>query len=341
VWLAALAAGALLSCQPPYRGGEPPSLGVVTEVPELGGPERCGPFSAASLVACVEPERLARDVLALARPRPPGSPHHAVVREACAARLAEHGYDVEQQDYGTGVNVVGVKRGFTKSPERLILSAHYDHLPECAGADDNASGVAVVLELARILAKARFDRTLVVACWDEGERRQRGSTAYAERAREREDDVIAALAFEAVGFSSGAPYSQTLPERFEERFPDQALALLENDERGDFLLLVADRATQDLAGAALRHGRTLGLPMHSLYVRSSFKQQLSESYRSDHTSFWEAGYPGLLWTDTGSYRNARIHCRDGRDGPSSLDLGFMAAVAKVAVGAVAERLELR
>lgn len=263
------------------------------------------------------------------------------MQRLCRDRLEAAGFDVVPQDYGTGVNVVGEKRGFTAADERVVLSAHYDHLPGCAGADDNASGVAVLLETARVLAQARFDRTLVVACWDEGERDQRGSRAYAAAARRRGDRLVAAVAYEAVGFASDEPYSQRLPDRFEEPFPDEALALIENDERADFLLVVAEAATAELAQGIARHGRRAGLPVQVLNVRSALKERLSESYRSDHTSFWEAEYPGLLLTDTGTYRNRRIHCAEGRDGPGSLDYRFMAEVARAGVGAVAELLELR
>jgi len=248
---------------------------------------------------------------------------------------------VVRQPYGTGINVVGTKRGFTKPDEQVILSAHYDHLVGCPGADDNASGVAVVLEMARVLADARFDRTLVVACWDEGEKGQLGSAAYAASARARDDDIVAVVVFEAVGFVDRERYSQSLPDRFEERFPDQALALLDNDERGDFVLAVSDRDTMSVAQLMVKHGRELALTVHALTVRGSFKQQLSETYRSDHTSFWEADFPALLLTDTGSYRNPRVHCVEGRDAPNTLDYAFAAKVAGAGVGALVGLLELR
>lgn len=329
------------ACDRRPPGGPPPSLGPVTEVPDLEAPEGCATFSARTLMQCIDRERIERDVRSVARPRPPGSAQHEAVRQLCAVRLAAAGYDVRHHDYGTGVNVLGIKRGFTKADEQVVISAHYDHLEGCPGADDNGSGVAVVLETARVLSQARFDRTLVVACWDEAERGQLGSTAYAQQAHERGDDIVAVFAYEAVGYATDEPDTQRLPERFDERFPDQALALLDNRDRADFVTIVAERGTARWAHAVARQGRAIGLTVHVLTLRGASKQKLSETYRADHTSFWEVDYPALLLTDTGSYRNERIHCKQGRDTADTLNYRFAGLVARAGVGALVELLELR
>lgn len=322
-------------------GGPPAELAPIAAVPDLDAPERCGAHAIEALTRCVEPGRLRTDVVEIARARPPGSAHHQAVRSLCRDRLEALGLDVTEQRYGTGVNVVGLKRGFSKSGQLVVLSAHYDHLEGCAGADDNASGVAALLEAARVLAPARFDRSLVVACWDGGEAGQQGSAAFARRSRARGDDIVLALVLEAIGFADQARDSQRLPERFEERFPDQALALIDNDHRADFALVVADQPAMIWAQAVVRHAAALPLPVHVLRLTRAMKADLDPDHRADQASFWAEGYPALLVSDTGGYRNPHIHCREGADTPDTLDYGFATRVLQAALGAAVEALELR
>ncbi len=323
------------------EGGAPAQPPASAEVVDLDDGYSCGPYSAETLMHCVEGDRIEADVRGIAKPRPPTSQHHLAVRDRCVQRLTALGYEVTLHDYGTGTNVVGMKPGFSRPQEHLILSAHYDHLAGCPGADDNASGVAALLETARVLATARFDRSLLVACWDEGELGQRGSTAYAREARAPGDRIVAAFSYEAIGYASSEPGSQRVPERFDEAFPDEALALLESDYRANFLTVVAETATEPAAAAVVHHGHAIGLPVHVLSLTERQKVKQKHLYRSDHASFWDAGFPALLLTDTGSFRNPHIHCRDTPDSPVTLDYHFAAAATRAALGAAVELLQLR
>ena len=96
--------------------------------------------------------------------------------------FASLGYTVEREAYGTGVNVIGVLDGTSAPAEQVVISAHYDSVANCPGADDNGSGVAGVLEAARVLSTSQHKRTLVVACWDEEEKGLIGSSAFVARA---------------------------------------------------------------------------------------------------------------------------------------------------------------
>jgi len=336
---AAVACGESFTMNP--QDGPPHLPPMGTEVPHLDGGDRCGPYSAQTLMHCVDTDRITADVKTVAQPRPPASAHHLAVRELCAERLRAAGYEVRLHDYGTGINVVGVKPGFSKPQEQVVLSAHYDHLPGCPGADDNASGVAALLESARVLATARFDRSVVIACWDEGERGQLGSAAYARQAQARQERLVGVFSYEAIGYASSEPGSQKVPERFEEAFPDQALTLLESDYRANFLTVVAETATEPSAAAVVRHGRSLGLPVHVLSLTERQKVKQKTLHRSDHASFWDAGYPALLLTDTGSFRNPHLHCLDGPDRADTLDYRFIATATRAGLGAAVDLLQLR
>jgi hypothetical protein len=304
-----------------------------------GVDESCGPYATDTLMRCVSGARLESDVRRLAVERSPGSAGHAAARELCRARLDELGYEVRVEDYGGGVNVLGDKPGFTKPEERVIVGAHYDAVAGCPGADDNASGVAAALEAARVLATARFDRTLTVACWDEGELAQRGSIAHAGTLAP--ETVALAVSLEAVGYASEAKDSQAVPEGFEQLFPDSALALLDNDFRGDFLTVVAENASDAYAQGAPALGKKNALEVHVLTLTARQKVKQKKLHRSDHASFWDAGMPALLFTDTGPFRNPRIHCERGADDADSLDYGFAERALRVALGVVVEALELR
>jgi len=93
--------------------------------------------------------------------RPPGSPHWQAVQDLCADRLAEYGYQVVLDDYGTGINVIGRRLGKSAPEQTVVVAAHYDHIDECAGADDNASGVAATLEIVVRRASASSATSIV------------------------------------------------------------------------------------------------------------------------------------------------------------------------------------
>jgi len=319
----------------PTKADEPVTM------PELDAPQTCSTYGIESLMQCVDKARLEADVRLIAKPRPPESEQHATVRKLCADRLSALGFEVSYQSYGSGTNVIGVKPGFTKPTEQVIVSAHYDDVENCAGADDNATGVAAVLETARVLSEARLDRSLVVACWDEAERGQIGSQAYAREARKRDDKIVTMFAYESIGYASSEPDSQRIPDRFEELFPDQALAMLDNEYRGDFLTVVADTATEAWALSVVKHGKGLKLPVQVLTLTTATKTRQTKLHRSDHSSFWDADFPALLVTDSGSFRNPNSHCEGGPDSPDKLDYDFVLRITRAALGAVVEALELR
>lgn len=182
-----------------------------------------------TLVSEVDQQRYEQDLKTVAKARPPGSAHWQVVQDLCVNRLESLGFSVVREDYGTGVNVIGTLKGTTKPDEQVLISAHYDHIAGCAGADDNASGVAGALESARVLAsQPRFDRTLIVACWDEEERGLLGSKAYAQAARDRGDQIVMSYVYEMIGYKDDTPDSQTLPAGIDLLFPAQTAAIIAN-----------------------------------------------------------------------------------------------------------------
>lgn len=301
------------------------------------------PATPQSLRAAVDPMRRSRDVAFIARERTPGGPHWQAVQDLCAERLAEWGYEVERMrgeadEIGPYVNVIGRREG--KRPDELIVSAHYDHIPGCAGADDNATGVAAVLEAARLLSSLPLEQTLVVACWDQEEPGFGGSGAYAERARMRGVPISAAYVLDGVGYTDRASGSQTLPDGFELLFPDFFEALAARGFVGDFIALIGDTSSRSYHDSLRTHAEAIGLPLSTIEVPNDQTSNplLSDLRRSDHSSFWDAGYPALFLTDSGDFRNPNYHCMEGADEPDTLDYPFLAQVTRTLVGSAAEML---
>lgn len=300
----------------------------------------CGVESPLALAGCVDVARYRADLEAIAMPREPASEHWQAVQDRCASRLEELGFTVERHAYGTGVNVVGVREG--ESERRVLIGAHYDHIPGCEGADDNASGVAGALEAARVLATASLPGTLVVGCWDEEERGLIGSRAYAERARERGETIDAYFNFEMIGFTDQAPESQRMPAGFELLFRDAARELEANESRGDFIAVVGDPASEAMVATLERYADRLGLPFVPLVIPESLvgSPLVADLRRSDHAAFWEAGYSAMMITDTSEFRYDAYHCRAGPDVVENLDHDFAARVIAMTVAAAAESLGL-
>ncbi|MEZ4336017.1 MAG: M20/M25/M40 family metallo-hydrolase [Sandaracinaceae bacterium] len=301
----------------------------------------CGTDAPDALMACVERARFVADLEAVEGERPPGSAHHDEVREMVATRLESLGYTVERHDYGTGVNVIGVLEGTTAPSERVLVSAHYDHITGCAGADDNASGTAGALEVARVLATTTHDRTLVVALWDEEERGLVGSEAYAERAAAAGEAIVANFVFEMIGYRDETPNSQTFPDGFELLFSRQVRQVQANDNRGDFAVLIAD----ELHGtpgveAFTRNAARVALPTVALVLNegNTTSPLLGDLRRSDHAPFWAVGAPGMMIGDTANFRYARYHCAAGPDTSDQLDPDFSVQIIQATVGAAAEQL---
>ena len=223
---------------------------------------------------------------------------------------------VYDQDYR---NIVAEIRGNDSPDEIILIGAHYDTVWLSPGADDNASGVAVLLELARMLASHRFEKSLrFVAFTNEeqpfAETVAMGSRVYAGRSRQQGENIIAMYSLEMLGFYTDEPGSQRYPLPFLGWFyPDTA----------SFIAFVANIPSGLLLGRSLRALRQHSdFPVQGLMVP---ERLVPDIRRSDHASFWDAGYAALMITDTANYRNINYHTVG--DVPRTLDYPRMADLA--------------
>ena len=201
----------------------------------------------------------------------------------------------------------------------LVIGAHYDSYNITPGADDNASGVAGLLELARLLGQAPAARSieLVAYAFEEQPRSSNadmGSAWHARALRAANREVSLMLSLEMIGYFTDAPKSQ--------RFPAPGLSLLYPDQ-GNFIALVGKlshygvmrRVKSAMSGAT-------PLPVHSI---NSPRRVPGIEY-SDHVNFWDAEYPALMVTDTAYLRNPNYH--GPNDTWQTLDYRRMAQVVQ-------------
>jgi len=286
-------------------------------------------------------ERFIHDVKFISQmPRIPGSAQHKQVQIMCAQRFNELGFEVELHHYGTGINVIGVYPGKQNSTEKILVSAHYDTVPDCNGADDNASGVAGVFETARLLTTKEHDRSLVVACWDEEESNTIGSIAYVKREKINATDIKMSYVYEMIAYKNNQPDSQQIPAGFEQLYPQQVKQIRSNQNRGDFIALIYDDKASEMLSTIRSHADKQNLPVHQFEVSAQLKRSplAVDLRRSDHSAFWDADYPAMMITDTANFRNPHYHCLNGPDNVESLDAEFAIKIINTLSKTIEENL---
>jgi hypothetical protein len=230
-------------------------------------------------------------------------------------------------------NIIASRLGALYPEQRVIVLAHYDTVAASPGADDNASGVAVMLELATILKPLQFERSVLFigVCLEENEsaddshsRGRRGSRALAAYARENDWAIEGVLVLESVAYA-GESVVQKAPAGIPVKVPEQGnfIAVLGNEES---LGLV-----QGFASSIERY--QIPLPYLSLAVPGR-GEHLLDSRRSDHASFWDEGYRAVMITDTTNFRSPHYH--QPSDTLATLNLPFAADVCRSTGGVVIE-----
>jgi Zn-dependent M28 family amino/carboxypeptidase len=225
--------------------------------------------------------------------------------------LRENGYTVELQSFAAGGGIVSnIEAHHGSPPERIIVvGAHYDTVPGTPGANDNASGVAALLELARVTRRSAGDTGCVFVAFVNEEppwfqTPSMGSVVYATRAKQRRDRIVGMLSLETMGYYSEEPRSQQYPAPFHLFFP----------RTGNFLAAVSNfRSTPLLREFSRAFRRATPLPL----VGSPAPEGIAGVGWSDHWAFWQQGYPALMVTDTAPFRYADYHRVS--DTPDKLD----------------------
>ncbi|MFE1747047.1 M20/M25/M40 family metallo-hydrolase [Coleofasciculus sp. H7-2] len=198
-----------------------------------------------------------------------------------------------------------------KSP--ILIGAHYDAAPGTPGADDNATGVAALLELARIFAAEPAKYPVRLVAFDMEEYGMLGSQQYAADLKQQGQSLRLMLSLEMLGYCDSAPGSQRYPTGLERFYPN----------RGDFIALIGNLPTiPDLIHLS-RNIRKVGVPSEWLPVPNK-GLMVRQTRLSDHSPFWDLGYKAMMVTDTAFMRNPHYH--QPSDRIDTLDLDFLTGV---------------
>jgi Zn-dependent M28 family amino/carboxypeptidase len=248
----------------------------------------------------------------------------AAAADYIAEEWGTQGYTCELEAFSAEgascANLMATRRGHSRTI--LLIGAHYDTVHGSPGADDNASGVAGLLELSRAFAAIEPELTVRFVAFTNEEppfflTDLQGSAVHARAARARGEQITLMISLEMLGYYDDRPGSQRYPPVFGWFYPD----------RGDFLGFVAD----------LRSRRVMHRTAETFRAVSDFPLETCATFRwipgvawSDHHSFWRCGYRAAMVTDTAFYRNPWYHT--ARDTPDTLDYRrFAAAVDALAV----------
>jgi len=196
-------------------------------------------------------------------------------------------------------NVYAIKPAKNKTNNVIILGAHYDSLSGTVGANDNASGVAVLLELARILQVEKLDTNIHFVAFTNEEppyfkSNSMGSVVYAKKLRKEKNNVIAMYSLETMGAYYDDKASQHYPYPLGQYYPDV----------GNFIAFVSNVSSRALLKDSIKIFRDVAkIPSEGL----SAPADLEGVSWSDHWAFWQQGYPALMITDTAPFRYKHYH----------------------------------
>jgi hypothetical protein len=288
----------------------------------------------------VDRDRLRQHVAELARiPRPAGSTALEAAREYVSTHLAAAGWNLHRHAFravseaGARLEGINLICTFDDQPAsggpRFCVGAHLDSRDETPGADDNATAVAALLEIARLMpslwpANAKLELELVV--FDLEEHGMLGGAEHARLSKLRPMELAGMVSLEMLGYCDHRPDSQQLPRQLKGLYPDT----------GNFIAVIGNQNSHRLVEvfvAGMR--RTPELPVEWLTVPAN-GEFLQATRLSDHSPFWDAGYPALMITDTSFLRNPHYHLAS--DTLETLDMEFLHRVAEGSLLATREVL---
>ncbi len=240
------------------------------------------------------------------------------------------GYAVALQRFQSGPgevrNIEVEVAGGARADEIVLIGAHYDSVAGAVGANDNGSGVAAMIELARLFRHARPERTLRFVAFANEEppffqTDAMGSRHYARRSKARGENIVAMFSLETIGWYSEQPGSQRYPFPLSFFYPST----------GNFIAFVSN-----LASRPLLHEVIASFRRHAAFPSEGVAAPafIPGVDWSDHWAFWKEGYPALMVTDTAPYRYPHYHTM--QDTPDKVDYERLARVVTGLQGVLAQ-----
>lgn len=287
--------------------------------------------SIGDLVSQVSQSNIAAHIAALEGERNSAA-QMAGAADYIADQLEALGFSVQSDPIGASENLIAELPGATNPASIFIVGAHFDTVPGSPGADDNASGVAGMLEAARALTTGEYESSLQFVAFALEESGLQGSTQLAQSYQAAGEDVIGMISAEMIGYTCAAPCQTPFFD---------ALPCLDvgtpGVTAGDFVAAVANTASASMLSNFVAAAQTYvpGLPTNTAEVAGT-GTCFPDSRRSDHAPFWDVGYPAMMLTDTANFRNPNYH--QATDTLATLDLAFATDVTRAIVGQAATRV---
>ncbi|WP_455212509.1 M28 family peptidase [Kaarinaea lacus] len=243
-------------------------------------------------------------------------------------QLVKYG-DVREMEYtvwGIPYRNISILFG-DETNERIVVGAHYDSFQGLPGADDNASGVSGLIELARLLSHTQLNRSVELVAYTLEEppyfrTPEMGSAVHAKTLKENGVDVVVMISLEMIGYFTDEPDGQEYPF---------SLMKLFYPSTGNFIAVVGNFSGFGIVRKTKRAmKKAMNLPVRSLNAPGA----LAGVDFSDHLNFWKYDYPALMITDTAFFRNKAYHTKN--DTWDRLDYERMSEVVKGVYNAVLE-----
>lgn len=214
------------------------------------------------------------------------------------------------------MNVIGSK-GWAKDAPIIEIGAHYDSVAFSPGADDNASGTAAALEVARLMSKEVFDCNLRFCFFTLEEVELLGSRYHVSQllSTGEQSRFRGIIVCEMLGYSTSEPESQKFPALLPRLQPDVSIP-----DRGNFVAFIGNLKSEQLASQIMEVGRR-HVPEQPLFSTGRIGGFLPDAYRSDHGPYWLKNLTAVMLTDTADFRNPHYH--KASDTSSTLDFGFL------------------
>ncbi len=238
------------------------------------------------------------------------------------------GYRPEVQSFEAGEatyrNIIAELPGGARREEIIVIGAHYDTVAGCPGANDNGTGVAALLALARTFVGTENMRTLRFVAFANEEPPHfqtptMGSLVYAKACQARDEKIVAMLSLETLGYYSDEKGSQRFPPGLRRFYPDT----------GNFVAFIGNERSAELVEALYA-----GFSEFSDFPaeKAALPESLPGVGWSDHWAFWQCGYPAVMATDTAIYRYPHYH--KASDTPDKIDFERFTKVVQGLAAAV-------
>lgn len=223
-----------------------------------------------------------------------------------------------QNHSATGfMNIIAEHPGSAAAASVLELGAHYDTIATSPGADDNASGVAAVLEIARILSQATLHPTVRFCFFAREEDDMSGSRYHVQQLVKSNAPLDGAIILEMIGYATQEAETQGTPARIPWLFSPPTT--------GDFVAVVGNLRSGGL-GNRFERAKAIYVPDLPLFSANRIGGFFRDALRSDHKPYWDHGYNAIMLTDTADFRNPHYH--QPTDTLDTLDFGFLQRITQ-------------